>query len=233
MTLSGGSHIYKPRSQKMRAPRSFVILGLALRLPGILLKGPTIRGNGGCWKRAMAVWTSKFPPKWGGGAFGAISNLQRCSLRWYGCVFCLKVACLVLARHANRKPITSGASLLWMDKFQFAPPKKPWNDDSTVNTNQPGTPYGCCFFCHTPLTEENKSGHTDLFNGLFATTCRTNMGFIRVICATDRKTAWPYSQPFSLSDVSVHRNLLRLVVGQSYSVAYPAGSSFLSWFWLV
>ena len=27
-------------------------------------------------------------------------------------------------------------TLLWMDEIHFAPPKKPWNDDSPVNTNK-------------------------------------------------------------------------------------------------
>ena len=40
------------------------------------------------------------------------------------------------------------------------------------------------FLGHTPLTEKN--GHTD-FYGFFSTTCRKNMGFIRVIYANDRK----------------------------------------------
>ena len=39
-------------------------------------------------------------------------------------------------------------------------------------------------FGHTPLTEKN--GHT-VFYGFFSTTCRKNMGFIRVIYANDRK----------------------------------------------
>ena len=40
------------------------------------------------------------------------------------------------------------------------------------------------FFGHTPLTE--KHCHT-VFYGFLSTTCRTNMGFIRVIYANDRK----------------------------------------------
>ena len=40
------------------------------------------------------------------------------------------------------------------------------------------------FLGHTPLTEKN--GHTE-FYGFVSTTCRKNMGFIRVIYANDRK----------------------------------------------
>ena len=36
---------------------------------------------------------------------------------------------IYMSTHPNR-------FILWMDEMHFAPPKKPWNDDSPVNTNK-------------------------------------------------------------------------------------------------
>ena len=36
----------------------------------------------------------------------------------------------------TKTAIRGARSVLWMDAIHFAPPKKPWNDDSPVNTNK-------------------------------------------------------------------------------------------------
>ena len=36
-------------------------------------------------------------------------------------------------------------SILWIDEIHFAPPKKPWNDESPVNTNKQWFPNGAGF----------------------------------------------------------------------------------------
>ena len=48
-------------------------------------------------------------------------------------------------REFGREPVLAGLGLgsltdPWMDEIHFAPPEKPWNDDSPVNANEQWLP---------------------------------------------------------------------------------------------
>ena len=107
---------------------------LLAKMPGFRTKGVVLHGWSGpiCGSKELGIRRQEMPYDVLASGWEPLTPVFGCPLAW-------AVAKQALLQHAV---------ILWMDKIHIAPPKKPWHDDSPVNTNKrfPMDSIGAGFF---------------------------------------------------------------------------------------